>query len=242
MRKQIRFVNFVGLFFMAGLMGKNSLACGGMVLPGSLLCSSTSGGGYSTGYPSLTASVVYVPTSLLGGYSQPISYPPNPLAPTSYPSYSSYLYPAYNYGYGSGLGYPYSSYGYGTGLGYPYGYFPSSLTSGFLGSGGLFGGLGTCNTGSLLSGGGYPGLFPLYGSNPVSTPITTFPVVSYPINTAPVVTIANPGTHGCSSQTGMGSVPVYSIPRPVCTQFCGVARNLLRPISRELIGQSRRLY
>jgi hypothetical protein len=247
MRQKYVFLNFVGLIFLASFSSKPSLACGGMTFPGSFLCGNTSGAAYTSGYPSLTASLVYVPTSLLGGYSQPISYPPNPLAPksttpttTSPYSYSyppTYSYPSYGYGYG------YPSYGLSSGgLGGcgTSALFPSYGSAGGLLTGGLFGGstgltglsgLGGCGSGSGTS------LFPSYGYGYPSSGY------SYPVTSAPVVTVlAPPATHGCSTNGASGGIPVYSAPRPVCVQFCGMARNLMRPISRGHSLISNRLY
>ncbi|NBX76408.1 MAG: hypothetical protein EBQ92_07625 [Proteobacteria bacterium] len=275
MRQKFVFLNFIGLVFLGSLTSKASFACGGMTFPGSLLCGSSGGVAYSSGYPSLTASLVYVPTSLLGGYSQPISYPPNPFAPktttsTSTPSYtypSYYSYPsAYSYpSYGCGGGYP--SYGLsglgscGTSTLFPSygsagGLLPTSLYGGMGGlgtcGGGLYGGL--TGLGSLGGPGGLGGcgsgtsLFPSYGfgypSSGYSTPSYgySYPSSGYstPITNSPVVTVLAPATHGCSTNGASGGIPVYSAPRPVCVQFCGVARNLMRPISRGL--SSNRLY
>lgn len=220
MRKKLSLLNLVGGFLLASFFAKASLGCGGMTFPGSLLCSPTTGGAYTSGYPTLTASIVYVPTSLLGGSSQPVAYPPNPLAPktpvttatNSYPYYYN-AYPSYGYGtsypaYGSGCGSP--SYG---------------LTSG------LFGGLGACGGGTSVLSPSY-GLSSGYG----------YPVMSYPVTSSPALTVASPSTHGCSPTGAISGAPVFSAPRPVCVQFCGAARNLMRPISRGRSLTSNRLY
>jgi hypothetical protein len=273
MRQKYVFLNFVGLIFLASFSSKPSLACGGMTFPGSFLCGNTSGAAYTSGYPSLTASLVYVPTSLLGGYSQPISYPPNPLAPKStttttaspysYSYPSAYSYPSYGYGYG------YPSYGLSSGgLG---GCGTSALFPSYGSAGGLLtGGLGSCGGGGLYAGltgltglggcGSGTSLFPSYGygypSSGYGYPSTGYSYgypssgygypssgyASYPVITAPVVTVLAPATHGCSTNGASGGIPVYSAPRPVCSQFCGVARNLMRPISRGHSLISNRLY
>jgi len=262
MRLKFVFLNFVGLFFLTSFFGKSSLACGGMTFPGSYLCGSSSNAAYSLGYPSLTASLVYVPTSLLGGYSQPISYPPNPLATTSTSTNTGY---PYSYSYPTSYGYPYSypsTYSYPSAYSYPsYGYnYPSyGLSSGGLLSG--LGGLGSCGTSGLLPSyglssfgvgglgglggigglGGYGyGSYPSYGAGTVNT----LPVYSYPTSSAsPVVVVVSPvNNHGCSTNGVSGGIPVYSVPRPVCSQFCGAARYLMRPISRGHSLDSNRLY
>ena len=279
MRQKYVFLNFVGLVFLASFSSKPSLACGGMTFPGSLLCGNTSGAAYTSGYPSLTASLVYVPTSLLGGYSQPISYPPNPLAPKSttttttspysYSYPSPYSYPSYGYGYG------YPSYGLSSGgLGGcgTSALFPSYGSAGGLLTGGLYsggmGGLGSCGGGGLYGGstgltglsglggcgsGSGTSLFPSYGYGypssgygyPSGGYSYSYPSsgYSYPVTSAPVMTVlAPPATHGCSTNGASGGIPVYSAPRPVCVQFCGMARNLMRPISRGHSLISNRLY
>ncbi|MFM8269072.1 MAG: hypothetical protein ACKN9V_02695, partial [Pseudomonadota bacterium] len=75
MKHKFNSLSLLGAVLLLSLIAKSSWGCGGMVFPGSLICTPTAS--------TVTASLIYVPTSWLGGGSQPISYPPNPLAPKS---------------------------------------------------------------------------------------------------------------------------------------------------------------
>lgn len=254
MKNQFGLFKQLGLVVLLSFSGKTALACGGMVFPGSFLCGSNMATSYSSGYPSLTASVIYVPNSLLGGFSQPISYPPNPYArksTTTNPSYgygygypNSYTYPYGSYSYPSAYSYPSSGYGCGNPfLNYGSNYGLGSNYGGLLGGLGGLGGLSSCGSNllypnyNIVGTGGYGG----YGGSPM----ITLPVFNYPVTNNPMVTVVSPNNHGCSPSNGGAGVgvPSYSIPRPVCVQiFCGTARNLMRPISRGYLAQTNRLY
>ena len=187
--------------------------------------------------PSLACGGMTFPGSFLCGNTSGAAYT------SGYPSLT-YSYPSYGYGYG------YPSYGLSSGgLGGcgTSALFPSYGSAGGLLTGGLFGGstgltglsgLGGCGSGSGTS------LFPSYGygypSSGYGYPSSGY---SYPVTSAPVVTVLAPtATHGCSTNGASGGIPVYSAPRPVCVQFCGMARNLMRPISRGHSLVSNRLY
>ena len=245
-----------------------TFACGGMVFPSSLLCSPSTGGGLGS-YPSLTM-VMYVPTRLLGGNSSPISYPPQlggkvtgpsynvgypgygMTYPSSYyPSYSSY-YPSYYPSYGLGGGFT-SGLGGGCGssllsslTGYGSSCGSSLLPSLFSGYGSY--GLGGLPTSSVCGGGG------LYGLPTSSCGYSSLPVGGYTggygypgyggglvtIQPAPVGSVLPPNPV-CATPTHTGYTSGMIAPRVVCVQ-CGLARNLLRPISRAKTLSSNRFY
>ena len=190
-------------------------------------CSLTLGASGGSGYPSLGV-IAYVPTSLLtGGVStgggSGISYPPVPFYTNSSKT------PPYSFGYPS-LGTS-PAYGMGSYPGYGMGSYPGYGMGNSSGCGsGVYPGYGssfsTCGAGA----------FPTYG--------TTYPVVT--TSTLPIL-VANP-THGGSC----GTSPVFNggvvspcstdgAPRVVCVQ-CGLARNLLRPVSRARAMGSNRFY
>jgi len=223
---------------------------------------------YAFGYPSLVTSPGYgmgsYPSYGMGSYpgygmgSYPSygmgSYPGYGMG--SYPSYGMGSYPGYGMGSypGYGMGsYPsygmgsYPSYGMGSYPSYGMGSYPSYGMGSYPSYGmGLYPSYGM-GTSSGCGSGVYPGYgssFSTCGAGAFPTYGTTYPVVT--TSTLPIL-VANP-THGGSCGTSPvlnGGVVSPSItdgtPRIVCVQ-CGLARNLLRPVSRARAVGSNRFY
>ena len=199
---------------------------------------------YSFGYPSLGTSPAYGMGSY-PGYGMG-SYPGYGMG--SYPSYGMGSYPSYGMGSypGYGMG-SYPGYGMGSYPGYGMGSYPGYGMGSYPGYGmGSYPGYGMGNSSGCGSGvyPGYGSSFSTCGAGAFPTYGTTYPVVT--TSTLPIL-VANP-THGGSC----GTSPVFNggvvspcstdgAPRVVCVQ-CGLARNLLRPVSRARAMGSNRFY